>query len=78
MDFKGYVFEIEDEYFSPYATKSRDTKGREHEIHEDAFRTDYMRDRDRIVHSKAFRRLKHKSMAAQRDNSFINVFFMCK
>ena len=61
MDFKSYVYEIENSYLSPYGAQSRDTKGRDKAIEEDAYRTDYMRDRDRIIHSKAFRRLKHKT-----------------
>ena len=46
---------------SSYATFSGDSKGRSKEEPEDTFRTCFERDRDRIIHSKTFRRLKHKT-----------------
>ena len=46
---------------SPYAAKAANTKGRKYEEAKCDVRTDYQRDRDRIVHSKAFRRLMHKT-----------------
>lgn len=46
---------------SEFATKSRFSKGRAKTEDSCPLRTDYQRDRDRIVHSKAFRRLKHKT-----------------
>ncbi len=51
----------EEKILSPYATKSRDTKGRQREISPCDMRTEYQRDRDRIIHAKSFRRLKHKT-----------------
>ena len=53
--------EIELETLSPTATLSSASKGREHDEPQDDLRTCFQRDRDRIVHSKAFRRLKHKT-----------------
>lgn len=46
---------------SPFATLSKNTKGREKEISNCDIRTDFQRDRDRIIHAKSFRRLKHKT-----------------
>lgn len=51
----------EKEYLSEFATKSADSKGRKEPEKQSDLRTDFQRDRDRILHSKAFRRLKHKT-----------------
>ena len=44
-----------------YATQPGNSRGRLHDEPESAFREPYQRDRDRIIHSSAFRRLKHKT-----------------
>lgn len=49
------------DYLSEFATKSRFSKGRKIKEEECVLRTCFQRDRDRILHSKAFRRLKHKT-----------------
>ncbi len=48
-------------FLNEYATKSSQSKGRKIKEEECPLRTCFQRDRDRIVHSKAFRRLKHKT-----------------
>lgn len=49
------------EYLSPYATLSKDTKGRKKPDKKCDIRPDFQRDRDKILHSKSFRRLKQKT-----------------
>jgi dGTPase len=53
--------EIESQTLSPKACLSRDSRGRMREEAPHALRTAFQRDRDRILHSKSFRRLKHKT-----------------
>jgi len=45
----------------PYAVKSNNSKGRIYKESENSIRSPYQRDRDRIIHSSSFRRLKHKT-----------------
>ena len=52
---------IEEKFLSPFATKSKDTEGRVREETPCPMRTDFQRDRDRIIHCKSFRRLKNKT-----------------
>ena len=52
---------LEEQYLSPYASLSRNTKGRDRQEPLCDIRPEYQRDRDRILHSKSFRRLKHKT-----------------
>jgi dGTPase len=51
----------EEEVLAPYAMRTRNSKGRRYPEPAHAFRTSYQRDRDRIVHSTAFRRLMYKT-----------------
>lgn len=53
--------EKKEESLSPYAVKSRTSKGRIRYESPSPVRTAFQRDRDRIIHCKAFRRLKHKT-----------------
>lgn len=55
------IEETERQLLAPQAALSAESRGREREEAPDALRTCYMRDRDRIIHSKSFRRLKHKT-----------------
>ncbi len=51
----------ETEFLSPYAARAAESAGRAIEEAPDPVRTAFQRDRDRILHSKPFRRLKHKT-----------------
>jgi dGTPase len=53
--------EFEDSLLAPYAMKSYNTRGRVHKEREHSYRSAYQRDRDRIIHSAAFRRLEYKT-----------------
>ena len=53
--------QLEQQILSPYAMLSKDTKGRIRPETPCSLRTDFQRDRDRILHSNSFRRLKHKT-----------------
>lgn len=46
---------------SPYAAKAKESKGRKFPLDKDPLRTEFQRDRDRILHAKSFRRLMHKT-----------------
>lgn len=61
MNIREMTEQWEMEYLSPYASQSRNTRGRERAEKPCDIRPEYQRDRDRILHSKAFRRLKHKT-----------------
>ena len=58
---KEKTYEKEDLFLSPYAQKSMKSRGRAREEAPCPMRTDFQRDRDRIIYSKAFLRLKNKT-----------------
>src|SRR5712692_5367320 len=51
----------EEQVLAPYALRSRLSRGRRYPEEPHAYRSPYQRDRDRIIHSTAFRRLMHKT-----------------
>lgn len=61
MNFREMIENREEEYLSPYACRSKNTMGRINNIDKCSVRTEFQRDRDRIIHSKSFKRLKHKT-----------------
>ena len=61
MEIRKMQEEWEVAYLSPYASLSINTKGRARPEEECDVRTCYQRDRDRIIHCKAFRRMKDKT-----------------
>lgn len=61
MLIRKQIEQWEKEYLSPYATLNMNSKGRVRQEEQCDIRPVYQRDRDRIVHSKAFRRLKDKT-----------------
>ena len=61
VDIRKQLEERERQILAPQAAKSADTRGRLRPEPEDPIRPAFQRDRDRVIHCKAFRRLKHKT-----------------
>ena len=60
-DMCDIFIEREKDTLSPYAFLTADTKGRDHPYTKSPMRTEFQRDRDKIIHSQSFRRLMHKT-----------------
>lgn len=56
-----YSRAIEEKWLAPYAARSSDSRGRTHKEESHSYRSEYQRDRERIIHCKAFRRLEYKT-----------------
>jgi len=61
MVIRQEIEKLEEKILSPYAALSSKTKGRLYPEEQCRIRTEFQRDRDRILHCKSFRRLKHKT-----------------
>ena len=61
MTIKAMLEQRERNTLSPFATLSSESRGRERPVTTDDMRTEFQRDRDRILHCKSFRRLKGKT-----------------
>lgn len=61
LSIKERRYALEEQFLSPYACRSKDTRGRARSETPCNMRTEFQRDRDRIIYSKAFLRLKNKT-----------------
>ncbi len=58
---REHLEKLEDASLAPYAMRNHNSRGRLYPDHEPAYRTTFQRDRDRIIHTTAFRRLEYKT-----------------
>jgi len=58
---RTFLKQVEDQVLAPYAAHSFASRGRRYPEAEHAYRTEFQRDRERIIHSRAFRRLEYKT-----------------
>ena len=72
MNIRERIEKREKDTLQPKASFSISTRGRKIKEEKDSLRTEYMRDRDRIIHAESFRRLKHKTQVflAPRNEEF--------
>jgi len=64
---REHLEKLEDNNLAPYGIRSKNSKGRSFPENEPAYRTSFQRDRDRVLHTTAFRRLEYKTQV------FINI-----
>ena len=78
MELRQQQEQLEAVTLSPHARRSAQTRGRARPETECGIRTCFQRDTDRIVYSKAFRRLKHKTQVFLQplESTFINVTYI--
>lgn len=61
MNIRNLYYQFENKWLAPYAQHSRYSRGRDYQEPTHPIRTPYQRDRDRIIHCRAFRRLEYKT-----------------
>jgi dGTPase len=61
METRQQLEQLERDTLAPYAALSVETRGRDYPVSPCEMRTDYQRDRDRVIHCAAFRKLEYKT-----------------
>lgn len=61
METRKHLESLEEQFLAPYAARSSESRGREYPVNDCPLRPAYQRDRDRVIHSSAFRKLEYKT-----------------